>query len=89
MEPGSTLSQRSSFESTVSDDSNTQTVDLESARPLLPATPDTAWEKPGQRTSPRSRREADAEDDDEVLVIKGFRVGRGTILCGVAVVFLT
>lgn len=89
MEPGNTLSQRSSFESIVSDDSRTQTAHLGSARALLRGAPDAALEKPDRRRTPGPRRVAGADHDDGVLVVKGLRVGRRAILCGVALSFLT
>lgn len=83
MEPGSTLSQRSASESADFDDNRTQIWDLESTRPLLQATPGAAGEKSDQRGRSKAARPASVNDEDEeVLVVKGLRVGPGPVLCG-------
>lgn len=92
MEPGSTVSKRSSFESesTLYDDTLAQTRDIESARPLIrPSESDGARNgKPDGRRPSKPRRPAGASGQNEVLLVKGVRVGRGTILCGVLLTFL-
>lgn len=89
MEPGSTLSQRSSSESTDFDVTRTQTCDLESARPLLRPTLSTTRDKSDKGRTPETRQATSVGDEDEVLVVKGRRIGRGTILCGVLLAFFT
>lgn len=93
MEPGGTVSKRSSFdsESTLYNDTFAQTDDIESARPLIRASEsDGASDgKPDVRRPSKPRRPVGVSDQDEVLVVKGVRAGRGAILCGVLLTFLT
>lgn len=93
MEPGSTVSKRSSFdsESTLYDDTLAQTGDIESARPLIQPskTGGTSHGNSDGRRPSKPKRPAGVGDQDDVLVVKGVRVGRGTILCGVLLTFLT
>ncbi|PKS05238.1 hypothetical protein jhhlp_008609 [Lomentospora prolificans] len=76
-----TLSQRSSFESTIYDDSYAQTSDIESGRPLLRETRPVSDEQANEKTKV-------CEGDDDALVIYGCRVGRGTVLCGAILTFV-
>ncbi|SPN98892.1 uncharacterized protein DNG_01931 [Cephalotrichum gorgonifer] len=92
MESASTSSRRSSSESTICNDMHAQTGDIEHAQPLLrPSTSDSARYEKGARqsASTTNRRATSTHDGDDALIVKGVRVGREAVLCGVLLTTVT